>query len=585
MAHFDDISGNSVSRFDSLCSMISDTYRSMSSIFSDARDGISDAFRAGKSNILLSAWLTGASIAGVPAAAIAGSQGEFKGVQSESTKTEDREHKDNNTPQEPPENYLQPPEKNLDEKLMREGVPTLTVNEGETLREAVEASVPSTYYPKEKRKYKNKSFEFLEDMGYSLDSTANETGVVPLCIPQFGCNIDSVLTSERSGIDGTKTGGKADKKSQKTPPKDTDQGEGKDEITDVKDEADKGGDQERKKGGMIGYSQLGRGMNPASIFNTGSGVTLDKRYHIEAGLPFYGGLEETENDEARITDPSTGSLIRVIDIEKNLETQLSGFYAAADMRSGDSTLLSLRLQKMIQEGNFDINGEDVSDYRRESSSLNAGVKRGLYSIPGKFQLSGDLAFIYLEDNDKAEDEYGTYESDRQMYGGRAGLNLAFKLNMGDLEAVPGVGLRYDYVSGDDDDMHSMLLTRAGLYDIKWSEFMATSLDYSHKTTESENTDKEIHTSTTEDRIGIDMLIRNNLGVGFGYIWGQTEESADGKAMDKEGEITGYDAGINSRYPFDWGNLGLKLGYEHKDTEFENGDSQSDMAKAGVFVEW
>jgi len=349
------------------------------------------------------------------------------------------------------------------------------------------------------------------------------------------------------------------------------------------------------------FDYLREGMNPAAIFNIGLGnyvAAKNKKFgfEIEAG-PLFGVATRTDNDTLTITDPVTGAVLDTVSINKVLKSDVSGFYANAFARIGDMTLISLNFSNMTENGNFKVDGEDVSSYKKKDTFVEMGLRRGIYHVPGKFMFAGDLFFGYMGSDDTAEDEYGTYNSKRDMFGGGAGARLAFRLEKKEFQAIPGLGMAYHYFSGGDKDMHSLLVTNGGVYDIKWSEFFSMGIDYRLRMIGDETSDKDpskaddgFKTELTLHQIGLQMMFGKRRVVGFDgsyIISGDYSESGVGNLRDLEGSVTGFDLGLMGRVPTRWGGLGVRAGYGQRNTSFNNsqGKKEESFGSAGVFVQF
>ncbi len=465
---------------------------------------------------------------------------------------------------------------------------SVVVRQGETIEEAIRAYATTWAVQEQREQFTRQALDFVGQVygpEHVSNRTYSSTRKVPVCAPIDGCSSDEVIRiatspvpsaslEERARTEESETAtseaaiGSGERGRKKTDEKKTDT-ETTEETTGSNDE---------------GYDSLTEGNNPAAIFSTAIGQYIEARdgnltCQVGAG-PIFGVAERTDNDIIEIRDPVTGDLMGTESLEKVLESDITGWYANAFARIGDSTLLSLNIQNINQDGTFSIEGEDVSDYTREDLTARLGMRRGLKKWDGKAVITGDIFLGYEQSKDRGSDASGDHESSTELYGIGGGLNGAFRLSLGDFEFIPGLGLGYSYFSDQDEDMHTLLWTKAGVFDIKLSELLSMGVGYTLNIDESTNSDKELdHLINRTHNIGLQATLRpvgNNGSLGFSvdYFAGTHEEDFAGDLLDIEGDITGYGLKLTGSYPLGKSAVGMSLGVKHTEVRFADnaGDS-------------
>lgn len=479
-----------------------------------------------------------------------------------------------------------PPGRILDERIIDGCYSFLDVQKDQSINDAITQAIPQSYDEEKRNDYVSQMKHSMETLGYDLSWKASQKVSIPYCIRMEGCDIDALVGEGYEDNQGSHEGEQdEDSDHQET----NDQGEDSDQEEGDHEEGEQDKESQRTP---IPRGQSNTGMNPAVIYTADDGMPINGRIHIEAGY-ILGGMSRTDEDTLEIRDPVTGSLISTASLEKLLETETNGYYTNISARAGNASLVSLRLAYEGEEGNFSINDTDVDSYTRETLSADLGVRTGLYEIPGKFFLTGGLALGYQSINDRAEDDLGTYESNAEMCGVSGRLDMAFSLTAKGVQYMPGLGVTYDYHSNGDDDVYTMLMTRAGIYDTRWSSSFSTSLYHNYILGNTTITEKELESVTEANRIAFAMLIQNrvisNAMVGFdmGYLEGTYSEDLPGNLVDVEGDVIGYDASLWLMLPNGEDSaIVTRIRYEQREIDFGDEGSQSDgMVSLGVGFQW
>jgi len=346
-----------------------------------------------------------------------------------------------------------------------------------------------------------------------------------------------------------------------------------------------------KKNGQLTFE----GMHPAAVFNVGIGMSLKAKqdnklaYLLEAG-PLFGNMERIDNDTIEIRDPMDGSLLTTIELEKVLKNDVSGFYANAFARIGDKTMVSLNVRQMKQDGHFSIDGENVSSYERENLEVSLRLMRGARLIDN-LVIAGDLALIYNSIKDKAEDDFGEQSSDADMIGGGGRIGAGLQLNINDFTYVPGLGIAGNYLSGEGDDVRTVLMTRAGVYDMTLGDYIALSLEHIYNQENQSISEKELDSILTTHGIGAEVSLNlNRLRIGLeaqAILSGKYKESFPGDVEDVDGDVSGFGVGLGFKIPVKrYGDIGINGRYKARTINLDNGGEETEnIGSVGVSFEW